>query len=104
MFGPAQQRQLIGAGVVEVEGSGLRLRWGIAVPLEEQMGGPEPGQITRQLQQPEQIIGTGELHPTPLQPHQQIGCVLAAAGQLQPLIAAGPVHIHHPSRRLGHGW
>ena len=68
MFRPAQQRQLIGAGVVEVEGSGLWLRWGIAVPLEEEMGCPEPCQIARQLQQPEQIIGTGELHPTPLQP------------------------------------
>ena len=64
--------------IVEVEGSGLWLGWSIAMPLEYEMGCPEPDQIAWQLQQPEQVIGAGKLHTPLLQSHQQFGHVLAA--------------------------
>ena len=56
LLGPIQCLQLCGCRIVEIERDGLRLGWGIPVPVEDQVGLPEPGQIGGQLQQANEIL------------------------------------------------
>ena len=95
LWAQSQRLQLQAAGVVEINGGHLWIG-GFAVPAEQQMGLPQLLLLSAELQQPSQVISAAELHPAPLQPHQQIGLIVGAARQLEPVALAGPVHIDLP--------
>ena len=58
-----------GGSGVEIERGLLRQHGSIPMPAEHQVGCPALHQIMRKVQQKNEIIQLGELHPTPLESH-----------------------------------
>jgi hypothetical protein len=80
-----------------------RGRW-LAIPAEAEQRQPACQDCGIELQQGPQILRTAELHPSLLEPQQQVHLLAAAARQPPPVGWGGPVHIQAPAkgRRMAH--
>ena len=89
----------LGRGAVEVDQQGRHGRWGaIAVPPELQQGFPAGHQCSGEVQQALEVVWTAELHPTLLEPQEQVDLIACDLRQPQPVVGAGAIDIEAPTQ------
>ena len=70
LFWPGQGCEFCGTGIVEIDAAVHRLERRIAIPVEDEMGSPELGEIGWKVEQAKQVVSGSELNPPALQSYK----------------------------------
>ena len=79
LFWPGQGCEFCGTSVVEIDAAVHRLERCIAIPVENEVGSPELGEIGWKVEQAKQIVSGSELNPATLESYEKVCHVVGAA-------------------------